>query len=124
MDEAVKEKACAKRTEDLLASTEKEMINTHCMKEENSEKVVSEDNEALLLSGTDKEKKEECDLEEEAKMVEQKYILCGKKLSSVMSSKKWNLAIALEDVDGCIDRRIAIPYGLRNTTYCDFSGFG
>ena len=124
MDEAVKEKACAKRTEDLLASTEKEMINAHCMKEENSEKVVSEDNEALLLSGTDKEKKEECDLEEETKMVEQKYILCGKKLSSVMSSKKWNLAIALEDVDGCIDRRIAIPYGLRNTTYCDFSGFG
>ena len=70
MDEAVKEKACAKRTEDLLASTEKEMINTHCMKEASSEKVVSEDNEALLLSGTDKEKKEECDLEEETKIVE------------------------------------------------------
>ena len=71
VDESVKEKACAKRTEDILASTEKEMINSHCMKEENSEKVVSEDNEALLLSGTYKEKKEECNLEEETKTVEQ-----------------------------------------------------
>ena len=124
MDEAVKGKACAKRTEDLFGSSEKEMINTHCMKEENSEKVVSEDNEALLLSGTDKEKKEECDLEEETKTVEQKYILCEKKLSSEMSSKKWNLAIVVEDVDGCTDRRLSIPYGIRNTTYCDFSGFG
>ena len=33
VDEAVKEKAGAKRNEDLLASTEKEMINTHCVKE-------------------------------------------------------------------------------------------
>ena len=32
VDEAVKEKACAKRNEDLLADTDKEMINTHCMK--------------------------------------------------------------------------------------------
>ena len=124
MDEAVKEKAVAKRNEDLSASTEKEMINSHCVKEENSEKVVNEDNEALLLSGTDKEKKEECDLEEETKTVYQKYILHEEKLSSVMSSKKWSLAIPVEDVDGCTDRRFAIPHGLRKTAYSGFSGFG
>ena len=44
------------------------------MKEENSEKVVSEDNEDVMLSCTDKEKKEECDLEEETKTVEEKHI--------------------------------------------------
>ena len=124
VDEAVKEKAVAKRNEDISASTEKEMINSHCMKEENSEKVVNEDNEALLLSGTDNEKKEECDLEEETKTVYQKYILHEEKLSSEMSSKKWNLAIPVEDVDGCTDRRFAIPHGLRKTAYSDFSGFG
>ena len=123
MGEAVKEKAGTKRTEDISASSEKEMINTHCIKEESSKKVVSEDNEALLLSGTYKEKKEECDLEEETKTVEHKYILCEKKVSSVMSSKKSNLDVALEDVDGCTDRRIAIPYGIRKTAYSDFSGF-
>ena len=123
VDEAVKEKAGAKRKEDILASTEKEMINTHCMKEENSEKVVSDDNEDLLLSGTDKEKKEECDLEEETKTVEQKHILHEKKMSSVISSKRSNLDVPVEDVDGCTDRRIAIPYGIRNTAYSDFSGF-
>ena len=126
MGEAVKEKAGAKRNEDILARTEKEMINTHCMKEENSEKVVSEDNEVkeensekvvsednedLVLSCTDNEKKEECDLEEETKTVEQKYILREEKLSSVLSSKKWNLDVPVEDVDGCTDRRIAIPMG-------------
>ena len=124
VDEAVKEKAGAKRNEDILARTEKEMINTHCMKEENSEKVVSEDNEDLLLSGTDKEKKEECDLEEETKTVEQKHILHEKKLSSVMSEKKANLDVQVEDVDGCTDKRFAIPHGIRNTAYSDFSGFG
>ena len=123
VDEAVKEKAGAKRTEDISASSEKEMINSHCVKEESSEKVVSEDNEALLLSGTDKEKKEECDLEEETMIVVQKYILPEEKLSSVMSSKKWNLAIRVEDVDGCTDRRFAIPYGIRKTAYSAFSGF-
>ena len=124
VDEAVKEKAGAKRKEDLLASTEKKMINTHCMKEENSEKVVSEDNEDVVLSGTDKEKKEECELEEETKTVEQKHILHEKKLSSVLSSKRANLDVPVEDVDGCTDRRIAIPHGIRNTAYSGFSGFG
>ena len=124
VDEAVKEKADAKRNEDILASSEKEVINTHCVKEESSEKVVSEDNEALLLSCTDKEKKEECDLEEETKTVEQKVLVCEKKMSSEMSSKKSNLAIAVEDLDGCTDRKFAIPYGIRKTTYSDFSGFG
>ena len=124
VDEAVKEKAGAKRNEDILASTEKEMINTHCMKEENSEKVVSEDNEDVMLSCTDKEKKEECDLEEETKTVEQKYILHEEKLSSVMSSKKSNLDVPVEDVGGCTDRRIAIPHGIRNTAYSDFWFWG
>ena len=124
MDEAVKEKAGAKRNEDILVRTEKEMINTHCVKEENSEKVVSEDNEDLVLSGTDNEKKEECDLEEETKTVEQKVLVCEKKMSSVMSEKKSNLDVPVEDMDGCTDRRIAIPYGIRNTAYSDFSGFG
>ena len=124
VDEAVKEKADAKRIEDLSASTEKEMINTHCVKEENSEKVVSEDNEDLMLSGTDKEKKEECDLEEETKTADQKYILCEKKMSSEMSEKELNLATPVEDVDGCTDIRFSIPYGIRNTAYSDFSGFG
>ena len=109
VDEAVKEKADAKRNEDILASIEKEMINTHCMKEENSEKVVSEDNEDVVLSCTDKEKKAECDLEEETKTVEQKHILCEGKMSSVMSSKRANLDVPLEDGDGSNDRRIAIP---------------
>ena len=124
VDEAVKEKAGAKRNEDISASTEKEMINTHCVKEENSEKVVSEDNEDVVLSGTDNEKKEECDLEEETKTVEQKHILREKKMSSVMSEKKANLATPVEDLDGCTDRRIAIPHGIRNTAYSGFSGFG
>ena len=124
VDEAVKEKAGAKRTEDILASTEKEMINSHCVKEDSSEKVVNVDNEALLLSGTYKEKKEECDLEEGTKTVEQKLLLCEEKLSSVMSSKKSNLDVPVEDVDGCTDRRIAIPHGIRKTAYSDFSGFG
>ena len=123
VDEAVKEKAGAKRNEDLLARTEKEMINTHCVKEENSEKVVSEDNEDVVLSDTDK-KKEECDLEEETKTVEQKVLVCEKKMSSVLSEKKANLDVPVEDVDGCTDRRIAIPHGIRNTAYSDFSGFG
>ena len=123
MDEVVKEKAGAKQNEDLLASTEKEMINTHCVKEEGSEKAVSEDNEDLLLSGTDNEKKEECDLEEETKMVDHKYIPSEKKMSSVLSSKKWNLATPVEDDDRCTDRRFAIPYGIRNTAYSGFSGF-
>ena len=123
VDETVKEKAGAKRNEDLLSSTEKEMINTHCVKEENSKKVVSEDNEDLLLSGTDNEKKGECDLEEETKMVDHKYTPSEKKMSSEMSSKKCNLDVPLEDVDRCTDRRFAIPYGIRNTAYSGFSGF-
>ena len=66
-------------------------------------------------------------LEEETKTVEQKVLLCEEKMSSVMSSKKSNLDVPdvpVEDVDGCTDRRIAIPYGIRNTAYSDFSGFG
>ena len=78
----------------------------------------------MLLSCTDKEKKEECDLEEETRTVEQKLLLSEKKMSSVLSSKKWNLGIPVEDVDGCTDRRFAIPYGIRNTAYSGFSGFG
>ena len=66
----------------------------------------------------------ECDLEEETKTVEQKVLLCEEKMSSVMSSKKSNLDVPVEDVDGCTDRRIAIPYGIRKTAYSDFSGFG
>ena len=66
----------------------------------------------------------ECDLEEETKTVEQKVLLCEEKMSSVMSSKKSNLDVPVEDVDGCTDRRIAIPHGIRNTAYSDFSGFG
>ena len=49
----------------------------------------------------------ECDLEEETKTVEQKVLLCEEKMSSVMSSKKSNLDVPVEDVDGCTDRRFA-----------------